>query len=161
MNCGNNAAKNTTALGLAAEVKKPCSQSVFSDARETVSGDCSAVGRALHIIREPSQIRYKTPSHLIIVSTFADKARTAARPRPAASICSALAVRSPKAVAADRANPCLALFDSINSWLGPGVIMSAKTVATNANQVSKGISLSSFTSSRSKIAKLSPSLYRH
>ena len=63
-------------------------------------------------------------------SAVAEAAITAAKPNPAANICNIFALRSPAAVESARRNPCVPLLESIKSWLGPGVLIKARTVAT-------------------------------
>ena len=49
-------------------------------------------------------------------------------PMLAAIICSRFAERSPPAVAVALLKPLAILFDNINRWLGPGVLINASTV---------------------------------
>lgn len=81
-------------------------------------------------MRNLNQSKYLMSSHLIIVRVLPEAATSVPNPSPAASICSAFAVKSPPAVANKLRNQWVALLVSISSWLGPGVLIRANTAAT-------------------------------
>ena len=129
MNWGNSAAKNTIAFGFAADVTKPPSQS-----RDGVAGAVRPAAAVLEnearIWRTPIHTSQATPSHLTAAKPCPEAISTPASPSPASVICSALALRSPAALASERRKPLLIATDIISSWLGPGVLMNSSTVAT-------------------------------
>ena len=127
MVCGKSAAKNRTALGLAADVTKPWNHRDLADVRFPL---IKYPPPAVRILPTPIHTRYATPSHLITENALPDVWMITPNPKPAASIWRTLAVRSPAAVAPSAAHSGLFRHlssDILAGWGLAAALSSAKS----------------------------------